>query len=433
MNKTIEALLQLPQQLKKDEIWRNVDFSRFLTDDMSEGAVPDNDHTRLESCRCRIPDLNAQGVMLVNGHSPLKLHTLDNGVVIGSLKEALRAYPEMEERMLQCVARTNPYEALNRQYYSDGLFIMVPDGVFVEHPIQLQSAIQSESPLCIQARNLVCLGKGSQLSLIQCDDSYNNLYNFSNNVTALWLDENAHLQLYKLQNMNDQSALLNHTYALMQDSATIRSAYITLNGGSIRNHTEVRMVGQNCDTQIDGLYLLDHEQQADNYVYVEHQAPHCTSRELFKGIVDDQAKAVFNGHVLVKEGAVKTEAYQSNRNILLTDKATVDTRPFLEIYNDDVKCSHGSTIGQLDEQALFYIQQRGISLRTAKTLLMAAFCDEVIQSVALEPLRRWLGDMSNRRLHGDLSACTDCALSCSEEGACQKMEHTDFHIDTSKL
>ena len=284
----------------------------------------------------------------------------------------------------------------------------------------------SESALFLQTRNLVYLGKNSRLTLIHCDDSYNQNRSFSNIVTEIVLDRHAHLEHYKMQNLNDNSGLLNQTFVSMEENSILLSNSISLNGGNIRNHNEVRMNGEHCDTQVHGLYLMDKEQKIDNYVFVEHSKPNCESNELFKGILDDGATGHFNGHVLVCEGATKTLAYQSNKNILLTDKATINTKPFLEIYNDDVKCSHGTTTGQLDEQMLFYIRSRGISERTAKTLLMYAFCDEVIQKIALEPLRIRISDMVKKRLHGELSICENCALHCSSP---------DYHfsIDASKI
>ena len=244
------------------------------------------------------------------------------------------------------------------------------------------------------------------------------------------MEEGSTLELYRLQGMNTPQQALTDTRITMQRDATLRMCIVTLGGGHVRNNVQVRMQGEGCSLQADGLYLVDRDQQCDNYIFVEHAKPHCHSSELYKGIVDDSARARFNGHVLVQDGAVKTEAYQTNRNILLTDKAHVDTRPFLEIYNDDVKCSHGSTIGQLDEQAMFYLQTRGISARTAMTMLSYAFCDEVIRSIGIEPLRNIVGDMVKKRLHGELTPCDECAIRCSTP--CNG-EGANFKIDPSKL
>ena len=243
--------------------------------------------------------------------------------------------------------------------------------------------------------------------------------------------EDSSLQLYRLQGMNTPSEHITTTQVAMQQGAQLRMNTITLGGGHVRNNIEIRMHGEHCHVEADGLYLIDREQQCDNYIFVEHAKPNCYSRELYKGIVDDSARARFNGHVLVQDGATKTEAFQTNRNILLTDKAHVDTRPFLEIYNDDVKCSHGSTIGQLDEQAMFYLQTRGISQRTAITMLSYAFCDEVIRAIELAELRDIVGDMVKKRLHGELvPSCDECAIRCTTPS---NGENVSFKIDPSKL
>ena len=230
--------------------------------------------------------------------------------------------------------------------------------------------------------------------------------------------------------MNTPARLLTEANIVMHEGSRLDMCTVTLGGGHVRNNVVVRMQGEGCSCDVNGIYLTDREQRCDNYVFVEHAKPRCTSRELYKGIVDDSAQARFNGHVLVQDGAVKTEAYMTNRNILLTDKAHVDTRPFLEIYNDDVKCSHGSTIGQLDEQAKFYLMTRGISERTAVTMLSYAFCDEVIRGIGIASLRDAVGDMVKKRLHGELTSCADCAIAC--KNPCNGPD-AHFEIDPSKL
>ena len=283
------------------------------------------------------------------------------------------------------------------------------------------------------------VGRGQQMSLILCGDSDAVLFRCADSQVRrvddvnlkLDIGEGANVQIYRLQGPFTKAQQITHTRITMQRDAQLRMCTVTLGGSHVRNNVEVRLQGEGCNLEADGLYLIDHEQQCDNYIFVEHAKPHCNSRELYKGIIDDAARARFNGHVLVQDGAVKTEAYQTNRNILLTDKAHVDTRPFLEIYNDDVKCSHGSTIGQLDEQAMFYLMTRGISERTAVTMLSYAFCDEVIRGIALPELREAVGDMVKKRLHGELApSCEECAIKCSTP--CNGPD-ANFKIDPSKL
>ena len=270
-----------------------------------------------------------------------------------------------------------------------------------------------------ESRNLLHLNSDSGYT--PKEDEHDNL--------SFILEEGAKLELYRIQLKKCVRAT--NLEVIMKAGATLRLCTITLGGEHIRNNIVVRMQGEGSHLEADGLYLVDREQECDNYIFVEHATPHCTSHELYKGIIDDAARARFNGHVLVQDGAVKTEAYMTNRNILLTDKAHVDTRPFLEIYNDDVKCSHGSTIGQLDKDALFYLRSRGIPERTAMMMLSYAFCDEVIRAITIDNLRDTVGDMVKKRLHGELMPpCEECAIQCTTP--CNGTD-ANFYIDPTKL
>lgn len=427
MEKIVQDFLNIQPQMRKDEVWRFVDFSSSLTDELT---LPHGERQTAEY-HCNVPDMEAARIVVENGFCHQEGPDCGDGVIICGLREALKKHGDLVSRYLgHSVTRQNPYQQLNSEHYTDGIFVYVPAGKQMAKPIQLQSVINAGHGLFLQVRNLVVVGEGSHATLIHCDDSYDAAAAFANNVTEIHVAADAYVEHYKMQNLNNQTGLLNHTYATLEQGASFRTVGVTLNGGHIRNHTEIVMQGEHCDVQAHGLYMGDQEQMVDNYVFVDHAHPNCHSRELFKGILDDAARGAFNGHVLVRDGATKTEAYQSNKNILLTDKAFINTKPFLEIYNDDVKCSHGSTIGQLDEQALFYIQSRGISLRTARTLLLYAFCDEVLQQIEMEPLRDRLVDLVKKRLHGELTLCSECALHCSSP--CNGPE-VNFVIDPSKL
>ena len=242
------------------------------------------------------------------------------------------------------------------------------------------------------------------------------------------MDEGAHLDHYKLQNLNNISTLLNTTYFHLESESRLNTYALTLNGGLIRNNARVKLNGRGADSNVYGLYLMDRKQHVDNRVFIEHAVPDCTSNELFKGILDDEASAVFNGHILVQRDAQRTNAYQKNPNILLTDTATVNTRPFLEIYADDVKCSHGATVGQLDSEALFYIRSRGLCMASARLLLMYAFAAEVIEKMTLEPLQERIDEMVKQRLRGELHICQNCVLHCANQD-----KEIHFDIDLSKI
>lgn len=427
MENKVQQFRDLQNQLRKNEVWRFADFSAMLTDEL---ALSQGERQTAEY-RCNIPNLDTLRFVTENGYCHQDTETTPKGVVISGLRKATSERADLVKQYFgTCTPLNNPYLQYNVEHFTDGIFAFVPNNTETDKPIQIQSVINAGHGLFLQSRNLIVVGRNSHATIIHCDDSYDNAPSFSNNVTEIVLQEGATVEYYKMQNLNNQAGLLNHTYVTLQQDASFRSVAITLNGGHIRNHNEVRMLGEHCQVQAHGLYLNDQEQRVDNYIFVDHACPNCQSHELYKGILDDSAQASFNGHVLVSEGATKTEAYQTNKNILLTDKAFINTKPFLEIYNDDVKCSHGSTIGQLDEQALFYIRSRGISERTAKTLLLYAFCDEVLQQISLTSLRDNLMDMVKKRLHGELTPCSECSLQCGSP--CNGPE-ANFYIDPSKL
>jgi Fe-S cluster assembly protein SufD len=273
------------------------------------------------------------------------------------------------------------------------------------------------------------LGENSHLRLVQCDDSINHDVTFINTVTEVKIGRNSTLDHYKLQNKDDHTTLINSMFFHQDEGSSLSTNAISLNGGLIRNLSHVTMSGSHSNSEVYGLYLMDRYQHVDNQVYINHAAPECESRELFKGVLDDHASGVFNGHIKVHRDAQKTNAFQTNRNILLTDKASIDTKPFLEIYADDVKCSHGATIGQLDAEALFYIRSRGISESNAKILLMYAFAAEVINKISIPELRQRMDDMVKKRLRGELSQCEQCVLNCSTH----EHQKVEFNIDLSKI
>jgi Fe-S cluster assembly protein SufD len=274
----------------------------------------------------------------------------------------------------------------------------------------------------------VILGSNSSLRLVHCDDSVDDQVGFINSVSEVVLSENARLDHYKLQNKNDRSALINNVFFHLESGANLSTNAISLNGGLIRNEVYVRLNGRGSHADILGVYLMDREQHIDNQVFVDHAVPDCTSNELFKGILDDQASGVFNGHILVRKDAQRTNAYQNNKNILISDKAVIDSKPFLEIYADDVKCSHGATVGQLDSEAMFYLRSRGISADNARMLLMYAFAAEIVNKISIPKLKLRIDDLVKKRLRGELSICDQCVLHCNS-----REQKVSFEIDMSKI
>lgn len=419
---------------QKLEAWRSTDIIEDLKYDFKVALQPEFDAVDTNKLfQCEVPDFDTDLYKQLNGFfvdrkQPLTKY--DNGVVIGSLQAAFKEYPELVERHFGRIAdyRKNSLVALNTAMTQDGIFIYVPDNVEVDKTIQMVNVTQDNDYTFVQYRNLVVMGKNSKLSLVQCDDSTNHQVSFSNVVSEFFLDEGAKLDHYKLQNLNDRSTLVSAAFFELSENANMSTNAITLNGGKIRNEASVKLNGRNANAEVLGLYLVDKEQHVDNEVFMDHAVADCTSNQLFKGIADDHAHAVFNGQILVRKDAQRTLAYQNSKNIAITDKATINAKPFLEIYADDVKCSHGATVGQLDENAMFYIKSRGINEDDARLLLMYAFAADVVEHIQLQPLKERIDDLVKKRLRGELSVCDQCVLHCSHP----EKSYT-FEIDMDKI
>lgn len=415
------------------ESWRLTDLSESLDKgyDYHLQRLTETDVQKV--FRCNIPHLDTAVIGQLNGwyvSKDVPLMELGNGIIMGSLAEAKKKYPALIARWYGTAAgdETDGLTSLNTAFAQDGVFIYVPDGVKSPKPVQLINVIHHDTNLFLQSRNLIVVGAGAGLSLVHCDDSFNHQASFSNIVTEVFVGAHGTLDHYKLQSLNNNSTLVSSVFFRMEEAARLESHFISLSGGLLRNNIRVHFGGPRASADLFGLYLMDRRQHIDNNVFVDHAAPACTSTESFKGILDEHARAVFNGHVVVRRDAVNTDARQNNRNILLTDTARVNSKPFLEIYNDDVKCSHGSTTGQLDQESMFYLRQRGIGEETARMLLMFAFADEIVSKIAIPQLRQRLEDMVKKRLQGELQICEQCVLHCSTP------EHpVEFKIDLSRI
>lgn len=329
---------------------------------------------------------------------------LDKDVIICSIKSALENHKSIidSNKNLQTLSKED-----------EGLFIYIPKNITLTTPLQILDVIKTYEPLRIESKTVIVVGENSHLKLIYCDDTVNENVSKTENNISVFLEQNSSLEYYKMENINNSSSIFTKTNFALESNAELKTFWLSINGGDIKNKLHVDLDGEYASADLNGLYMVDREQVVDNEVSVNHNTPNCHSNQLYKGILDDAAKAQFKGHIYVSQKAPYTEAIQNNRNILLTDKAVVNTQPFLEIYNDDVKCAHGATIGQLDESAMFYMRSRGISERSARMLLMFAFCTEILSKSSIEELVETLQDIIKRRLHGELSSCENCVLLCS--------------------
>lgn len=418
----------------KLEKWKNTDLTSVLDRSYLYPVNPQAQYAKTDELfRCEVPGFDTLSVTVLNGwfvNGGMPLTKYSNGMIVGSLRAAFNEFPELIEKHYGKYAdfKTHGLTALNSALAMDGIFIYVPDNVVAEKPLQMVSVINMDEDCMIQLRNLIILGKNAELTLVQCDDSIDDHRSFINTVSEFYIGENAKLDHYKLQNINDHTTLINSSWFEVEHFADLSTNGISLNGGFIRNESYAHLAGSGANADILGLYLMDRNQHIDNQVFVDHASPDCTSNERFKGILDDHASGVFNGHILVRRDAQRTNAYQNNRNILISDKAVIDTKPFLEIYADDVKCSHGAAVGQLDAESMFYLRSRGISFENARMLLMYAFAAEIVNKISIEQLRNRIDDLVKKRLRGELSICDQCVLHCNAQE--QKIA---FKIDMSRI
>jgi Fe-S cluster assembly protein SufD len=414
----IEKYRELGIPTRKNEAYKYTNLDPFFNHDYRNYFMPvPDDFVKAEEFRCDIQDLDTHGFVLLNGFYPTindKLRQLPTGVWIGSLNEAAGKFGDLIRKHYGKYAKSNSdgLVHLNTAMASDGVFIYVPKGVVIGKPIQVVDLVHSDEDMFNQHRNLIIVEENADISLIICDHTMTPQKFLTNAVTEIYVGENSHFDIIRVQNEHNNACKITHTFIHQEKNSTASSNNITLHGGLIRNSTYHHLAGEGAQSLSFGLYLTDKWQHVDNFVNVEHDAPNCTSNQLFKGVLDDMSTGAFNGRILVNPDAQGTVAYQRNNNILMTDDAKMDTKPQLEIYADDVKCSHGATVGQIDENALFYLQSRGINKREARLMLMFGFAHEVIQNIKIEPLRERMDNLVMQRLKGELSRCASCLVKC---------------------
>jgi Fe-S cluster assembly protein SufD len=387
----------------KHEEYRNTFLTQSLEKnfDFSKEAVTAGD-IRLEDFS--IPALETINLVFVNGVYSKKhsAQELPGNIEISTLEEALAKNSTVVLRHLAAYAnyKQDAFTAWNTATWSTGVFVHVPDNTVIGKPIAIYNISDtSQQSVITQLRNLIVIGKSSEVSFIQKDNITGENPSFTNTVTEIVVNENAGVNFYTIQNDHAKPYAVNQTVVHQVNNSRVNSFAFTLDGKLIRNNLQLLIDGEGCESHMYGLYLLDNDTLADNHTVADHRKPNSFSNELYKGVMNGNSRGIFNGKIYVRPNAQKTNAFQANRNIILTDKATVNTKPQLEIWADDVKCSHGCTTGQLDEEALFYFQARGIDKESARAMLLYAFVGEVLDHVKIEALKNYLDSVIGARLN----------------------------------
>jgi Fe-S cluster assembly protein SufD len=388
----------------KDEEWRYTNISPLLKYNFN---LPPEDLKISDELVTKFlfAQIDSNILIFVNGKfskENSKLLNLPEGTIAGSISDAIKNNPEIIEKHFGKYASYNDqiFTALSTAYTMDGAFIYVPNGKIVEHPIHIIFiTTASEDKIITQPRNLFVASEYSQVTIIEHFVSENDNIYFTNAVTEIVAEDNAVVDHYKLQEESKNAFHIARVEIDQEQKSNFTSHSISTGGAITRNNINARFNGEGGECTLNGLFLLEDKQLFDAHTLIDHSNPLCNSHEHYKGILDDSSRGVFNGKVLVRQDAQKTNAFQQNNNILLSNNALVNTKPQLEIFADDVKCSHGATIGQIDEDARFYLKSRGIGEEAANAILMHAFASDVIKSMKMESVRNYLEDILSKRFN----------------------------------
>ena len=401
---------------RKVERYKYTDMERLFEPDyglnLNRLEIPVDPY---QAFKCDVPNLSTSLYFVVNDSfytKSLPQAHLPEGVIVDSLTHVAAEKPDFIEKYYAKIAQTDAdaITALNTMLAQDGLLVYVPRNVKVDRTIQVINILRSDVDLMVNRRVLIVLEEGAEAKFLFCDHASDDRHFLATQVIEAYVGRNANLELNCLEETHYKNTRISNVYIEQQADSRVNHNVITLHNGVTRNRLDLVFKGEGAECQCNGCVIADRNQHVDNNTLINHQVPHCTSNELYKYVLDDEATGAFAGRVLVRKDAQKTISQERNQNLVTTKKARMYTQPMLEIYADDVKCAHGSTVGQLNDAAMFYMRQRGISEREAKLLLEFAFVNEVIDKMALEPLRDRLHYLVEKRFRGELNKCESCKL-----------------------
>ena len=400
--KALKKFEELGFPTKKLEAWKYTSLNSVLKQDYSLFPNSENAIELADVKKYFIHDIDTYKVVFIDGkYSSFLSETTHDAIDVCLMSSALTKskYKPIIENYFNKIAKQDNLTALNTAFASEGAYIYIPKNVEVEKPIQIINfTTGNEGAIMTQPRNLIVAEQNAHVQIIERHQSLTSNPVLTNSVTEVFAAKDATVDIYKIQNDNQNASLVDNAY-IEQKSHSIVSVHPFSFGGNItRNNLNFYQRGEHIDSILKGVTIIDDKQHVDHHTLVHHIEPNCESHQDYKGIYGGKSTAVFNGKVIVEKEAQKTNAYQQNNNVLVSDKATINAKPQLEIFADDVKCSHGCTIGQLDEQVLFYMQQRGIPKKEAKALLMYAFANTVLESVKIPEVKKRINKLIANKL-----------------------------------
>lgn len=415
-DKAFDDFCRLGFPSNKVERYKYTDMQKIFEPDyglnLNRLEIPVNPY---DVFKCDVPNLSTSLYFVVNDSFYDKILpkcSLDEGVIVGSLSKVATEHPELVAKYYGKIANTgdDAVTALNTMLSQDGLMVYVPKNVKVEKAIQVINILRSDVDLMVNRRVLIVMEQGSEAKFLFCDHAADDRNFLATQVIEAFVGENAKLDLYCLEETHYKNTRVSNVYIEQQANSVVNHNVITLHNGVTRNRLDLVFKGEGAECFANGCVIADKSQHIDNNTLIDHQVGHCTSHQLYKYVLGDEAVGAFAGRILVRKDAQKTSSNEINQNLCTTKKARMFTQPMLEIYADDVKCSHGSTVGQLNDAAMFYMRQRGISEKEAKLLLEFAFVNEVVDQIQLEPLKERLRYLVEKRFRGELNKCEGCKL-----------------------
>ncbi len=390
-NKAIKTFEDKGFPTKKEEAWKYTSLNSLLKNDYS--IFPRQEHAIefKDVKKYFLHDIDTYKVVFIDGvYSSFLSETTHDKLDVCLMSSALNKakYKAVIEAYFNKATKDDSLPALNTAFAKEGAYIHIPKHKEVEKPIEIINfSTGSEAAMLLQPRNLIVVGENAHVQIIERHQSLSNNAVLTNSVTEIFAEKRAMVDYYKVQNDKASASLIDNTYISQERESNCSVHTFSFGGNITRNNLNFYQNGEHCDSTLKGITILENKQHVDHNTLVHHIAPNCESHQDYKGIFDDASTGVFNGKIIVDKEAQKTNAFQQNNNILIEDKATINAKPQLEIFADDVKCSHGCTIGQLDEDALFYLRSRGIAKKEARALMMYAFANTVLESVKIPELK----------------------------------------------
>ena len=387
----------------RHEEWKYSNVKNLVNQAFEFNAVTNFSAKDLEEMA--IPNLEGNILYFINGIYNTELSTIvspDSELQILTFAEAAKAQPELVEQYFNKYSdyQDNAFTALNTAFAQNGVFVHVPDNKVVVQPVILRFISDARTlNVASQPRNLIVVGKRSEVQIAEAYRSFGDNASFTNAVTEFIVGEESNVHYYKIQNESDKSYHIGTTSVLQAGKSVFTANTVTANGGFVRNNLNIKIDGEYAEANMFGLYIPNGKQHIDNHTAVDHAKPNSNSNELYKGILKGKSTGVFNGKIFVRQDAQKTNAFQSCKNVLLSEDASMNTKPQLEIWADDVKCSHGTTTGQLNDDALFYMQARGISKDSARALLTLAFAQDVIDKFEIVAIKEYLQALIEEKIY----------------------------------